>query len=408
MSWIAKSTAGWSTPVPAPRSGWNAPPGGGSVLPLLADYTYVLPSSALWNFDAIELLEARTSYKISLRPNGPANTFTGMQVGIGNNSTSPITINRVFAMRSDNANTAITENPATGLVTIRATPIVIAAGTDLSPTWHWFNSISLGTVEDCIVLIEAEPGAPLALWGDFGWEGIGWTATTQELLSTNLSTSINFAGSNCWGKMPAIAVKFTGLSTPVCWLPFVGDSWPDGFGDGPGPRRPVGIAGRLNSRWETASQPIAPMMFARSGFTTTESLARLQNLLANFDVRAAVVQFNSLNNVSQALPSAQCQTDWIASEAAMGSRKILPMVAGGTNAWPGGAFAAWKANSDWMVARDPNTNVDIYDACVSPTTGAIGAGLMSGDGWHLNQAGFDQWEADAHANMRAVLAGWGV
>jgi hypothetical protein len=376
-----------------------------------ADYTYILPSSALWNFDTIELLTTRTSYKASLRPSGPANTFNGMQVGIGNNTTNPFTINRVFAMRSGNTNTAVTENPATGLVTIQATPIVIAAGTDLNPKWHWFNSVSLGTVEDCIVLFEAEPGAPLALWGDYGWEGIGWAATQEEVLSTNLSSGISFAGANCWGKMPAIAVKFTGLSTPVCWLPFVGDSWPDGYGDGPGPRRPVGLAGRLNARWSAASQPIAPMIFARSGFTTTQSVARLQNLLANFDVRAAVVQFNSLNNVFQDVPSAQCQTDWLAVEDAMGSRKLLPLVGGATATWPSGGFAAWKANSDWMAARNPATNVDIYDSCVSPTTGAFGAGLFfteEPNPSHLNLGGFDQWDADAHANMRAVLAGWGV
>jgi hypothetical protein len=376
-----------------------------------ADYTYILPSSGFYTFDDFPVTDSVKSYRLRLHPNGPANTFTAAQIGLANHLTSSYTVNRVYLMRSDNTNPAVTENSATGLVTVVGSPITIPAGSDASPSWTWLTSTAMGTISQLDLLIEVAAGAPLASWGDYGWEGIGWTATLQEVLSTNLSSSINFSGSNSYGMHPLIACKFTGLATPVCWLPFVGDSWPDGYGDGPGPRRPVGIAGRLNARWSAASQPIAPMMFARSGFTTTQSVTRLQNLLANFDVRAAAVQFNSLNNVIQELSNTQCQTDWIAVEDAMGSRKLAPFVGGCMLTWPSGAFSAWKANSDWMVARNALTNVDIYDTCVSPTTGEFGVGLyFTGEPnpSHLNQAGHTQWEADSHANFRAVLAGWGV
>lgn len=376
--------------------------------PLLTDYTYIIPSSGL--LDQFSRSGAVESYNIRLTPTGPANTFQTVRVGFSNTGAA-YTVDCAYLMQVGNANTTITEDPATGLVTVAAAPFVVAAGTNENPTWHWINvSVPTGTVSEFQLLVQMAVNSPRTDWGSSPYLGMGWIWTNTEKLTTNLTDGINFAGGGAFGSLPPIAVKFESLSTPVLWLPFVGDSWMYGFGDGGGPWRPFGIEGRLNDRWSAAAEPIAVIGYAKSGFTTTQCLSRLQNLLANFDCRAACVQFNSLNNVLAPLPDTQCRTDWIAVEAAMDTRAILPIVAGGMldSASPGW-YPAWDANTTWMTGRNADTNVSIYDYVVDPLTGEITSGnAFTADYAHLNSAGYDNLEVDAHVQMRAVIASWGI
>lgn len=381
--------------------------GASPVSPLLTSFTYILPTSG--SFEEFSRSGAEESFKIRLEPTGPTNTFQTVRIAFPN-AGAAYTVERVYLMRSGNANTSITEDPATGVVTVSGVPFVVPAGTDEEPAWYEIAvSVSVGPVSDFVLLIDVASGSPRSDWGSGSYRGLGWIYSATEKLSQNLTSGIDFTGGESFGSMPPVRVKFEGLSTPVLWLPFVGDSWAYGYGDGGGPWRPYGIEGRLNARWDAFNQPIAVMGYGRSGYTTDQSLTRLQNLLANFDCRAACVQFNSLNNVLQTLPDTQCRTDWAGVEAAMGTRKILPLVGGGMlDAFAPGWFTAWKANSDWMVARNADTNADVYDNLVSPTTGVIGVGLAYTDDSHPNTDGYDAWEVDCNANMRSVIAAWGV
>lgn len=406
---VERGPVGWYLPSSdaTARAYMNAHP-----IPNLSpksDYTYILPSGGF--LDGGADTPGSISYNVEVYPTGPDNTFTSLRIGLANIGAA-YTVNRCYIMRSDNASTSITEDISTGLVTIVGAPTVIAAGTDEEPTWTWLGASSTswtGGLASVKVLIELAVDARRTTWGDYAWSGLGWYVTNQEQLTTNLSSSISFTGSQAWDGLPLMTVKFENLSTPICWLPCVGDSWFAGYGDGPGPYRPVGWEGRLDTSWYTNGDPIGIMLFGRSGYTTTQSLSRLESLLANFDCRAAVVQFNSLNNVSAPLPDTQCRTDWAIVEDLMGSRKLAPLVGGGTldSLYPGW-FTAWKANSDWMVARNADTNVDVYDTLVSPTTGEIAAGLAYVDNSHPDADGYTTWASDMITNLRALLSSWGV
>jgi hypothetical protein len=398
---------GLGTALTQPRrnSGGGAPPSP------LADYTYIIPGSGMFGDEADPRSDAERSLVLNLHPAGPSNTFQTVRVALGNNGDA-YTINRAYLMRTDNENTAITEDFDTGIVTVASAPVVIAAGTDALPTRTWLSlAIPTGTpLGEVALLIDAAAGSPIQNWGAYDAWGIGWAPTQLELLATNLTSGISFVGADkCWGSSLPIIVEFGGLSTEVCTLPFVGDSWIAGRGDYGHPYRPYSLAGRLNDRWGTDDQPIAPIAFGRSGFRTDETVSRVQFLLDNFDIRALAVQFNSLNDVLQEVAAGTCRTSWAAVEALVGSRYLLPFVAGGTNNAPEGWWTTWLADMAWVQARNALTNVDVYDNAVSLATGEIAEGMAYiADFTHLNGVGNDQWETDAHANIRAVLTGWGV
>lgn len=410
---IKRYEAGWAVPSSdsAARAYINANPIPNTTP--LADHTYIIPGAGAFGSESFDPRPgAIRPLKLRLRPNGPANTFQTVRIGLMNNG-DPYTINRCYLMRAGNTNTAVTENFDTGIVTVSAAPVVIAAGTDedLSLTWLSLAIPTGSPRSEVVLLIEAAGGSPNPSWGASNMPGLGWVPTNDELLNNNLSSGINLSGQQNWGIALPVVVEFGGLSTPVCTLPAFGDSWIYAYGDQDQYTRPYGLMGRLSDRWRTSGDPIAPINFGRNGFRTSQTLPRIEFLLANLDIRAMLVQFNSLNNVilDPASPVGGCRTDWDAVESLAGSRRLLPIVAGGTNNAPVGWWTTWVADMDWMVARNPQTNVDTYDTVVNIATGEINTGFaFTADYTHLNWDGYDQQELDAYANIRAVLAGWGV
>lgn len=369
------------------------------------DFTYILPSSA--NFDNNWRLDTRSSYKLKIKPTGPANTFRTVEIAMPNTGAA-YQIRRAYIMRSGNANTVVTENTATGLATITASPVTIAGGTDAEPVWTPVGVVVTmdSPVADCVLLIECEAGCLGSFWGDFATPGMGWVVSNEELLNTTLSDEISLAGGSSWGTIPPVGVKFGGLSTSVTCLPFGGDSWMDGFGD-IGPRRPYGLEGRLDAAWAAAGVPIAPFMFGRTGFTTPQTVSRIRSLLSWFNVNAIVVQFNSLNDTIQGLDAGTCRTSWQEIEEIAGYRKILPICGGGMTSSISGWWANWLADQAWMVARNPDTDIHYLDNLVNPSTGEVQPGFVyTEDQAHPSSPGYGRWRIDSGDHMRDVVLSW--
>lgn len=369
------------------------------------NYAYILPSSG--NFDDTWRVITRTSFKLKLKPTGPANTFTSVRVALPNTGAA-YTINSAYVMRSTNTNTSVTGNTATGLLAVTTLPVVIAAGTDENPVWTDVGDLNTfdGPVSDFVLLIECDSGCLNSFWGDFSTPAMGWIVTNEEVLDANLSSGISFAGTNSYGTIPPVAIKFEGLSTEVVSLPFIGDSWLDGYGD-VGPIRPYGLEGRLNGLWVLSGLEVAPFMFARTGYKTPQSVNRLESLLTWFDVKALVVQFNSLNNVTSGLPAGTCRTSWQDIEILAGTRRLIPICGGGMTSSITNWWIDWLADQAWMVARNSETDINYLDNLVNIADGTVTPALAFTDGAHPNSSGYTQWADDSVTHLSSIIASWG-
>lgn len=395
-------------------SGTPAPP---SVLDVLSSYSVSIPGSL--NLTTGSVLNADRSYKLRLIPPGPDQAFTGYQIGLMNPSTTtPYNIKYLSVGRWND--TTLTQNPATGHVTLVSTDTPVPAGTDPHPTTGealfpgaWETSIQPITpsgTNGIRVALELAAGHPRCNWGFFpSHQGTGWVATYEEVLPGSLSTSWSLTGGDqAYNELPLLYVKWHGLNQTIVTLFGLGDSHANGIGDADQPFAPYGIFGRMNARWRTAGIRIGAVNVARVGHNTAQIRKRLQFIRERFDARLVAHQGFSINNISQGIPYAQFRTDWISSEDYATSEGItlLPFLGFGANGivdHPEDWWTPMKAEQDWLIARRPNTQTGIRTTVQNMSTGGYNSGYVYSDGGHPNNAGHTQVEADSHAGFKSAI-----
>lgn len=394
--------------------------GGGSAvaaLDILSTSSISIPGSL--NLLTGSPLGSARSYKLRLVPPGPDQAFTGYQIGLLNPSTStPYNVKYLSVGRWND--TTLTENPATGHVTLVSTDTPIPAGTDAHPVtgealfpgaWETsIQSITPSGTNGIRVAIELGANHPRCHWGTFpGHQGPGWVATFEEVLPGSLSSSWSLTGgSEAYNELPLLYVKWHGLTTSIVTLYGLGDSHPNGIGDNDAPYTPYGIFGRMNARWRSAGVRIGAINVARVGHTTDQFRKRLQFVREQFGARIVAHQGFSINNISQSIPYAQFRTDWVSSEdyATAQGMTLLPFLGAGANGivdHPEDWWTLMKAEQDWLIARRSNTQTGARTTLINQSTGGYGGGLVYSDGGHPNNAGHAQWETDSHAGFKSAI-----
>lgn len=395
--------------------------GGDAGVPLLD----ILSTSSVSIPGALNLLSgpvigSARSYKLRLVPPGPDQAFTGYQIGLLNPSvSSPYTIKYLSVGRWND--TALTQDPATGHVTLVGADTPVPAGADADPltgealfpgAWETaIQPIAPSGTNGIRVALELAANHPSCAWGFFpNHQGPGWVATYEEVLPGSLSASWSLAGgAEAYNQLPLLYVKWHGLAQPIVTLYGVGDSHPGGIGDNDTPFAPYGLFGRLNARWRSAGVRIGALNVARPGHTTDQFRKRLQFVREQFGARLVAHQGFSINNIMRfGSPYAQFRTDWISSEeyAASQGMTLLPFLGAAANSIVDHAEDWWtpmKAEQDWLIARRPNTQTGSRTRLVNQSTGAYGAGLAFSDGGHPNNLGNNYWEQDSHAGFKAAI-----
>lgn len=383
--------------------------------PILNNYSFVVPGTLglSGNFKT----EAQ-SWVISLRPGNFSDvSFTGVRIGLLNASTTTtFTIKHLSVGRLSDS--SLTENASTGFVTL-ATEQAVPVGTD---AWNgeavrpgiWrsaIHSITPSGGNGIQVAIELAANHTQVSWGgSLTKAGIGWIPGNTKL-SNSLSSSWSIASpSFAFSEHPPLFVEFFGLSKSVVFLPVIGDSHIAGIGDNNNPFNPYAVPGRLADRF-AGSKRIAPINCGRSGHTTDLIAERFSWLCDNFDVRCAMVQGFSINNISNNISYAQFRADWQEVETTSISNgvRILPILGAGADGIVDHSEDWWtpmKAEQDWLIARTPETVTGIRTTVQNQTNGHYNTGYVFSDGGHPNDAGYTQWEADSYLAVQSQLEMW--
>lgn len=376
--------------------------------PLLDNYTYISPGgTASYAIDT----SADSAWRIDVRPAGPNNSWSSVDIGFCNDQSTPYTVNRVYV--GNTSASTLTENFATGFVTVINSPVTIYPG---SPTHHrvtWVAvNVPANTTTKMQVVVELASGARQRYWSDsrlsLGWEELGGGRNSKMSVLPSSGT-FSIAGLNeTFGVMPSLVMKFNNLTTPVATLFYVGDSHVAGYGDNGGVNYRKGLGGRLNDRFVANNYPVAMIQLGNDGQTSTQIKNRFFNICNDFDVRCAMVQFGSINNFTYSIPASQWRADWLDVEYAMSGQALVPILGGVNN----GATAPNKADQigewNWIEARNPLTINGVKTRCINPVTMEWIAPYGHTDNAHFSLLGYDALEEDTHAQIESWLSNYGI
>lgn len=381
-------------------------------LPILADFSYIRPWAGKDRNASLNAVPAGgRSYNIQLRNAGLDQAWGTLRIGLVNYGAA-YNVVRCYVGRQGVS--SITEDQTTGFLTVAASPVAIAAGDYKGKTTWIADGIPLtpGANNRFQLALELSEGAPIATFGEFPThQGIGWIPTYQEQLTNNLSTGFNLAGDRAWDGMPLLVVEFQVHPTNIVSLPFNGDSTTYAMGDGDQPLgRPLGIPGRLESRWRTAGVKIAPVNIGHPGYDTAEYNDVIEQMIADgYKLRVIDRQVDSVNSVTRGKPTTDINVDLLAAEALMAPQPVIHRLG------PGGSdlvdhASDWQAGTvterTWVKTNRPDTvNAGIETTVTNAATLAINATYFFDEtsDVHLSQAGYTQAEADMHARIKTIL-----
>jgi hypothetical protein len=383
--------------------------------PILNNYSVVIPGTL--SIGGNTKTFAR-SWIIKLYPGDFSDvSFTGVKVGFLNPSTTTAyNIKHMSVGRF--SDTELTQNASTGFVTLATDQSVPAGTVDwndeavMPGVWRSaLHSVTPTESNGIQVAVELDTNHPECIWGtSYSNVGIGWSAG-NTLLSNSLTTSWDISSpSGAFGEHPCMFVEFFGLSKSIVWLPVVGDSHIAGIGDQDKPSNPYALPGRLAARF-SGSKRIAPINCGRSGHTTDIIAQRFAWMCDTFDVRCAMVEGFSINNITNYIEYSQFRTDWQAVESTEISKgvHVLPILGAGADGLPDHSEDWWtpmKAEQDWLIARKPETVTGIRTTVQNMTTGGYNTGYVFSDGGHPNDAGYTQWEADSYLAVQNGIEYW--
>jgi hypothetical protein len=376
----------------------EAPPG----LPVLENRTYAVPGGLFADGASINGGESRL---LCLRPPGIYQAFAEYEILVLNPRATTYSV--LFAAVGNRSASALTENPATGFVTLINTPTTVPAGDGAISSGK--DSLRPGVLSlgrralpmsggnGLQLAIELSAGAPRQIWGG---NAIGYEPTLNKI-PRSLSAGWDISGGQeSFGVQPCIAVIYYGLASDMVTLPFDGDSWTRAFGDNDQPYPgAVGVPYRLEQRWRTAGVRIAPINMGRDGLTTAQIAARAAWIIDTFAPRCMARQYYSINNDMQSVGNASVESDFASTETALGPQPLLPLILAGNNVGTSGWWAPVKALEDACKISRPET-IDLSAPIINAADGTILTGYNYVDS-HPNNAAYSLMESTAHA---AILA----
>lgn len=382
---------------------------------ILNNYSVVIPGTL--TIGGTTRAEAR-SWIIRLYPGSFTDvTFTGVKIGFMNPSTST-TYNIKHMSVGRFIDTALTQNASTGFVTL-ATNQTVPVGTS---SWNgeavvpgvWRSALHSITPVDyngIQVAVELDVNHPESSWGiGYSYAGVGWDPDNTLLPNSLTATWDISSPSAAFGMHPCMFVEFFGLSKSIVWLPVIGDSHIAGIGDQDSPFNPYALPGRLAARF-AGNKRIAPINCGRSGHTTDRIAQRFAWMCDTFDVRCAMIEGFSINNIANDIAYSQFRTDWqgIESTSTSNGVRVLPILGAGADGivdHPEDWWTPMKAEQDWLIARTPETVTGIRTTVQNQTNGHYNTGYVFSDGGHPNDAGYTQWEADSYSAIQSQLETW--
>jgi len=169
--------------------------------------------------------------------------------------------------------------------------------------------------------------------------------------------------------------------------------------------RPYGFVGRLESRIRAGNARICPVNVGHPGMDTDQINQLIQATLADFPIRVACRQFDSVNSVAHSKPSTDTRADLAAAESIMGAQPIVTYLGPGGNAivdHPENWQTPAVAERTWVKANRTNVVTGTETRVTNATTLAIAGGYVIGD-VHLNNAGYTALEEDTFAQFKAAI-----
>lgn len=354
-----------------------------------------------------------SSYQILLHPLGPEQDWTSLRIGLLNYGPAYAVKAMNLAITGPGTKPAgMGKDFATGFVPVISRQTTIKPGTDDSPTITWLGSWPAASSQgkrQVRLQIELAKGSPVVSWSGAApgpkFLALGWILTGDEGLEKNLTDGFSTAGHNTFGQLPLLVLEFSGHPKPVIPLLCIGDSTLWGYGDGNQYSNPYGVPGRLANRWRDAGIYVAPVNFGRVGHPTDKFNLRLKAILSECDFGACLLQFGSINNVVRQLPYEQMQADWLVAEKLLNEKHlaVIPWLSPGMNAQDPKWWPAYKAQQDWMIARNANTVAGYRKRLCDMTSGHYPAGMNFSDGAHPSSEGYDCWEADSYLAIEQAI-----
>lgn len=381
-----------------------------AVLPLLADYTYIAPGGMMSRGSD----SGNEAWNVAVKPGGINNTWTSVDIGFSNDKASTYDVARVY-VGPPSANT-ITENFATGFVTVISSPVTIAAGsaTNNTVTWVAVDVPTAGASQWMQICVELASGARTITWSD-GYQTIGWDQTLlgREPKLTVLPSSGTFnvtSTSAAFSVFPGLVVKFKGLGTYIATILFAGDSHVAAYGDGGGINTRQGLGYRLSEAMKAASTPATILQLGYDGQSTTAIKTRLANYIAGpfSDIRAGMLQSFSINNFTQSVTAAQARIDFADMVLAFDGQPTVPVLLGVSNNATAPQWADQQGEWEYAEATYPYTLNGVKTNCVNYATGQWNATYFFGDGAHFNTLGYNALSTDNFGKLLAWLGNNGV
>jgi lysophospholipase L1-like esterase len=387
-----------SHPMPAP-----------DVLPTMANFTFIAPGSCMTMGSPTV---ANTGFVFPLTPGDGTLSFDEVVLTFYSMSGNPVELRRLYVGPLNG--TTVTENYATGFITVVSSPVTVSAGTADNPSWQSFTVSVPGGAGSFAVVVELGANSELSTWTQ-AFQDIGFDQTLlgREARLNVVPSSGTFnvtSTASTFSQYPNMSARVNNLSSNVGTVIMNGDSHIADYSTDGDYNNRRGVAYRYEQLALSEGIPVRFVQIANDGLTTLQIKNRTQALLSGpfMGARLGLLQVFSINNFTAGRTAAQAKQDYLDVEALFGGQPTLPALYGVNNAATAPQWTLQQDVQAWSLSRRPDTLDDHIGVTVNGSTGQWINPYGASDGAHATAAG-QAAQADAcWPSLRGWLASVGV
>lgn len=375
----------------------------------MANFTFIAPGSCMTMGPSTT---ANTGFVFPLTPGDGTLSFDEVVLTFYSMSGNPVELRRLYV--GPLSGTAVTENYATGFVTVVSSPIIISAGTADNPSWQSFTVSVPGGAGSFAVVVELGAGSEMSTWTQ-AYQDIGFDQTLLgrearlSVVPSSGTFNVTTTGST-FSQYPNMSARVNNLSSSVGTIVMTGDSHVADYSTDGDYNNRRGVAYRYEQLALSEGIPAYFVQIANDGLTTLQIKNRTQALLSGpfMGARLGVLQAFSINNFTAGRTANQAKQDYLDTEALFGAQPTLPALYGVNNSATAPQWALQQDVQAWSLSRRSDTLDDHIGVTVDGSTGQWIVPYGASDGAHATAAG-QAAQADAcWPSLRAWLTSVGV